>query len=278
VKLERKGISRALGAAVVAVWLVGGAVTAEAFTLINVASITVSPKSGVPSAALVPHGKYGPGSCPQQVKFSIYWDSPLTSPVSSTTLAAGAPGCDPGPMAAFVPPSSASKVGPHTVILDVTDINANPMPNGYATTTYTITSPPPPPKPSPKPSPRPSPRPPSPSAASHPPSPSVGGGASPSPSQSPSAAACAATGALPPPSTGSLVDTFIAGAMVASVLPIVGFALFGASPVLAIVRRRRLLQLLGLAILLAATLSCDLTPSPTANASPSPSPSVCTGA
>ena len=67
--------------------------------------------------------------------------------------------------------------------------------------------------------------------------------------------------------------------MVASVLPIVGFAIFGTSPVLALMRRRRLLKLLGLTLFLAATLSCTSASTPTANVSPvaSPSPSASPG-
>ncbi len=66
--------------------------------------------------------------------------------------------------------------------------------------------------------------------------------------------------------------------MVASVLPIAGFALFGAGPLLALARRRRLLKLLGLVIFVAATLSCAPTTAPTAGASPSTSPGACAGA
>src|SRR5438309_2069852 len=96
----------------------------------------------------------------------------------------------------------------------------------------------------------------------------------PSPIASPSSSTCTTTGALPPSDSGSLVDNLIAGAMVASVLPIIGFAIFGTSPLLAITRRRRLLKLLGLTLFLAATLSCTSASTPTANVSPVASPSA----
>jgi hypothetical protein len=114
---------------------------------------------------------------------------------------------------------------------------------------------------------------------------------SPSPSASPSSSPCAATAALPASGTGGFVDNFIAGAMVAAVLPILGLALFGSPAQLlaAAGRRRKLLQLLGFSLLLFGLMSCTssvaqgpgespvaaVSPSqaPTPSPSPSPSPS-----
>jgi len=120
------------------------------------------------------------------------------------------------------------------------------------------------------------------------PSPRASPSPSPPPTPTPTASPCAAAGALPAAGTGGFVDNFIAGAMVAAVLPILGLALFGSpSNLLAAVgRRRRMFQLLGLSLLVVGLLSCTstvaqgpsespvaATASPSQGPTPSPSPS-----
>ena len=109
----------------------------------------------------------------------------------------------------------------------------------------------------------------------------------PSPSPSPSPSICPITGGLPSTGAGGFVDNLIAGSMVATVLPIIGLALFGPARALSVVgRRRRLFKVLGISLLMVATLGCTSTAgtqeqsqspvaavSPSAAASPSSSPS-----
>ncbi len=273
----------ALAGVAACVWLVAAAMPAHAFTLIQVASVSVSPTSGYPTAAFSVDGTYAPGGCPGSgALFNFFWDDTLHG-IGAASLPAGAKPCDTGPIHGITPASGMNGVGSHKIIVQVINPGTGALfTNGQASTSYTIKQAPPPPSPSPKPSPRPSPKPtpkPPPSPVTHQsPSTTSSPSSAATPSSSPGQSACAATGALPPPSTGGLVDTFIAGAMVASVLPIGGIAVFGAGPLLALARRRRLLKLLGLVILVAVTLSCAPTTAPTADASPSPSPSTCTGA
>jgi len=266
---------------------VSGVPTARAFTLIGVASVTVSPTSGYPTAALKATGKFSPGPCGTPLNFAFFWDTTINF-IWSTTVSA----CDAsrnyvaGPSPAYVPPSGFNGVGGHSVIVSVTDANGNPAgPSSSASAAYTIVAPPPPPPPSPKP-PSPSPvrsTPPQtqPSAASSPSqsaSPDCATGAA-AGCPSPTATACAVTGTLPPPGTGGFVDSLIAGAIIAGGLAIGMVALVGPGALLAAaIRQRRLLGLLGLAVLVALTLACgsvvgnvpDVTPSATATAPASP--------
>jgi hypothetical protein len=253
------------------------AAAAQAFTLINPkAAVTVSPTAGLKSAALTAHGTYAfpcPSPAPTLV-FSLYWDlnTYLMSSTTVTTCSAGL--YDAGVSPGYVPDPSDNAVGSHNVILVVTDTTGATMPNGTATAAYLIKAPPPPsPAASPKATPRPSPRPtPTPSRI-------------PSPKPTPSPPVCPVASNLPPPGSGGFVDTFIAGAMVAAVLPILGLALYGPTQLFAALgRRRRILGLLGVGMLLAATLSCTSTAaqpgqtpvaavSPSSQPAPSPSPS-----
>ena len=266
-RTARLRVSRLLGAAMAFGLLVAGAVPAQAFTLIYTGSLSVSPTAGYPTASFKADGAINAARCPQNLLFVFYWDSTVYA-LGSTTLAAGAAPCDTGQLS-FVPPSGDSGPGTHDVILAVLDPNTSQsFISNSPTVTYTVNKPPASPKPSPKPSPTPPASPKATPKTSPKSSPTSVTQASPSSKPSASPSACAVTGALPPPDRGGFVDTFIAGAMVASVLPLIGFALFGPAPLLAVLRRRRLLKLLGLAIVMAATLSCTSTSSPTANVSP----------
>jgi len=240
--------------------LLATAMPAQAFTLIQgTTKLYVNPNAGYTTSWVQVHATYYlPNACPNPAQtFKFTFDSKLlwskyVGGCNRTTFL-----WDTG-WSSYIKPPVTPTVGSHKIVVTVYS-GSTGLPGGTASFTYRVYQAPA--SPSPRQSPIPSPSP------------------TPSPIASPSSATCPATGALPPTDTGSLVDNLIAGAMVASVLPIVGFAIFGTSPVLALMRRRRLLKLLGLTLFLTATLSCTSASTPTANVSPvaSPSPSASPG-
>lgn len=219
--------------------------TAGAFTLIQpTVKLYVNPKAGYPTSLVQVRGTLainGGSSCTATPEtFQFLFDSKA---LWSKTVNA----CNPvsklwdTSWSAYLVPPVKRTVGSHTIQVNVLTASAK-----YIYVIY--------------------PAPASPTPSTAPP---------PSPSTSPSASPCVA-GALPPTGAGGFVDNFVAGAMVAAVLPILGLALFGSpGQVLAAVgRRRKLLKLLGLSVVVIGLLSCTSTvaqgpESPGAAASPS---------
>lgn len=226
------------------------ATSASAFTLVQpTVKLYVNPKAGYTTSVVQVRGTMSiqtACSAPSTQTFSFTFDSKAFWSKSVT----GCTTWDTGWSPYKVPPVPRT-VGNHTIAVTVLTITVK--------ATYTIY--PPPASPSPHAAPTPS----------------------SSPSSSPTATMCPTAAKLPPPGTGGGVDNFIAGAMVAAVLPLIGMALFGPTQLLTVIgRRRRWLHLLGLSLLVAATLSCTSStptastesPSASASASASSSPSA----
>ena len=235
--------------------LLATAMPAQAFTLIQgTTKLYVNPNAGYTTSWVQVHATYNlPNACPNPAPtFKFTFDSrslwsKYVGGCNRTTFL-----WDTG-WSAYIKAPVTPTVGSHKIVVTVYS-GSTGLPGGAASFTYRVYQAPSSPSPRQSPISTPSPM--------------------PSPIASPSSSTCTTTGALPPSDTGSLVDNLIAGAMVASVLPIIGFAIFGTSPLLAITRRRRLLKLLGLTLFLAATLSCTSASAPTANISPVASPSA----
>jgi len=263
-------------------WTMAG-INAQAFTLVATAKVTVTPASGLPTAAFVVDGQYGQGPCTVPLQFAFYFDTTINFMSATTVTACNASRVYDTGNISEVPPASDNAPGPHQVILIVTDAGT-PMPQGSATAAYTINAPPPPPRPSPS---KPPPPPPSPVRQSPPSThPSTSPSTSPSTDASPNCPPGAVTagcpsptakacpvGLLPAPGTGGWADNLIAGAMVLTVFPIAGLALFGPGPLWAAAyRRRKFLTLFGLSAMSVLVLNCTF---PTAsNPQTSATPSV----
>ena len=247
--------------ALATVWLAtSGLLIAHAFTLIPAPSLVVGPATGTPTATFAVQGSMGPGlPCTSPANFAFYWDATVNLLAYKTVPTCATPGTyDTGTIGGLRPAAGYDTVGPHTVILTVTDSAGNPYgPVSTVTKSYTITAPPPPPPPpSPSPQPPPPPPPPAPSPSTAPASPSTQ--PAPSPSASPSQKQCPATGAALAPSGPAGKD----GAV------ILGFVLVGALPIGGVVlvftpglwsghtRWRKIASLLGLAVVLTAAGSC----------------------
>ena len=247
---------RALAIVVVLGALVASAMPANAFTLVQpTLGLFVNPKVGYTTSLVQVRGtltfKGGPCTATPET-FTFTFD---TKALWSRTVAACNPGTllwDTGWSSYLVPPVPRT-VGTHTIKMTIATASA--------TFAYGIVAAPASPRPKPSPS--------------------------PSPSASQSATPCTAAVPLPPAGTGGFVDNFIAGAMVAAVLPLLALTLFGPTQIFAAVgRRRRELYVLGFGLLMLGTFSCtssvaqtspSSTPvgvvSPTVSPSPSPSPS-----
>jgi hypothetical protein len=239
--------------AVVVGWLVATALPATAFTLIGATKLYVNPNAGYTTSLVQVRATYSLGSCTAAtVTFAFLFDSKTfwnTSAKCNTSSAVWDTG-----WSQYIKPPSPPTVGTHTIVVD----SYGPTGGQVGTAKFTYKVYPAPASPSPKASPSPSPSP-SPDCAT---TPAAG-------CPSPTASSCPATGALPPPGSGGLVDNLIAAAMVAAVLPIVGLAFFGPVQLFsAIRRRRRILTLIGLSLLVLATLSCTSTSSPVAATTP----------
>jgi len=225
-------------AAVVAVAVAGLTPTsAAAFTLIQpVIKLYVNPSAGYTTSLVQVRGTmtFPGGPCtatPETFNFTFdskaLWSKTVASCNASTKL------WDTGWSPYKVPPVPRT-VGNHSIALTVGTVTVK-----YTYAIYAVPS----------------------TRTSPSPAPSPSAGASQTPGASPCPVAAAVPPPPPPPGTGGFVDNLIAGAMVAAVLPILGLALFGPSQVLAAVgRRRRVLGLLGLGLLLAATLSSPALP------------------
>ena len=250
IRTTMRAVRLAALAAVVAALL--PATSASAFTLIQpTVKLYVNPKAGYTTSLVQVRGTltFQGGPCPTTTpeSFSFTFDS---KPLWSRTV----PGCNPSTglwdtsWSAYIVPPVTRTVGNHTIAMTVATATVK--------TTYTI---------------YPAPAPPSPRAGPTP-------GSSPSSSPSATSTICPTAANLPPPGAGGLVDNFIAGAMVAAVLPLIGMALFGPTQLLtAIGRRRRWLHLLGLSLLVAATLSCTSSTPTASTESPSTSAPAAAG-
>ncbi len=259
-------------------WLLVGAANAQAFTLINRTTLTVSPSSGLAAASFSGDAVYYPCPYPSQtpnppVTFVFYWDKAggtqlgkaLT--VTTCTKEATGPGYDTGNIS-LTPPGALATVGSHNAFVTAFTAAGAPEPNGTSPAApYTILAPPPPPTPTPTPSPPPSPTPstaPPPPASTAPrPTPSVAPPPQPAPSPSPAApvspspAAClVSTTATPPASPGGQDFALVIGLVVAGAFPI-GAVAFVLSPGGWRRDRRlaRLAALLGLAAIV-ITMAC----------------------
>ncbi len=263
---------RRLVPALVLAWLVVGAVSAQAFTLISGrTTLSVTPTQAVRGAYFTFVGQYlFPSSCPTGAAplvliFNFYWDKTSSSPtiwtktVSTCTVIPGYWYYDTGRSPRMLPPSGRDAVGQHTLEVDV--INAatgGQMPNGTQTAYYIVLADPAPPPPTPIPAPKPT-----------PPRCYAEGHTKACPS--PSAVDCAhpPTAALPPGAARGGMAALLLGGVLAGGLPL-GAAAMVLFPGIRPKRDRwvRLAALFGLGSLMLLTTTCAI-PVPKAVASPS---------
>jgi len=254
-KQTRRKLRWAIRYALVIGWLVGaGAISVQAFTLIPAPSLVVGPTSGTPTATFAVQGSMGPGlPCTSPANFAFYWDATVNLLAYRTVSTCAPPGTyDTGTIGGLKPAAGYDTVGPHTVILTVTDSTGAPYgPVSTVTKSYAITAPPPPPPP-------PSPRapPPTPSPITAPASPSTQPTSS--PSASPSQKQCPATGAALPSRTGGTDGAMVLGLVLTGALPIGGIVMvFSPGLWSGSSRWRKIASLLGLAVVLMAAATCS---------------------
>jgi hypothetical protein len=203
----------------------------------------------------------GPGlPCTSPANFAFYWDATVNLLAYKTVPTCAPPGTyDTGTIGGLRPAAGYDTVGPHTVILSVTDSTGAPYgPVSTVTKSYTITAPPPPPPP-PSPSPQtppPPPPPPPPSPSVAPASPPTQPASSPSASASPTQKQCPATGAAIP-SPGGKDGALVLGLVLVGALPIGGVVMVFSPGIWSGQRRwRKIASLLGLTLVLMAAGSC----------------------
>ena len=264
-------------AGLVGALLVGSAVSAEAFTLIQFGKpyVSVTPTSGLAAATFAVHGKYvWNGPCPTPASplvltFKFYWYKVITAKVllwtKSVSTCTGSV-VDTGTSPGLTPPSTLNY--PSTFVIQVAVYSATGAAFGryYTnTTTYQVLAP----KPSPKPSPRLS------------PTPQCGAaGQASCASPTPSATACAnPSAALPPGGPGGKDVATILALGLLGALPIGGIAMLMSGAVWSRSRQwPRLAALLAVTVVvLTSAAACTQTnqtgqASPSDVASPSPSP------
>ena len=261
-KQTRRKLRWAVNYAVAIGWLLGaGAISVQAFTLIPAPSLVVGPTSGTPTATFAVQGSMGPGlPCTRPANFAFYWDATVNLLAYKTVATCTTPTSgtyDTGTIGGLRPAAGYDTVGPHTVILTVTDSTGAPYgPVSTVTKSYTITAPPPPPPP-PSPSPQaPPPPPPSPSVA--PASPSTQPAASPSASASPTQGQCPAAGAALPSGPGGKDGAMVLGLVLIGALPIGGIVMvFSPGLWSGRSRWRKIASLLGLTVVLMGAATCS---------------------